>query len=499
MTGARALRPGLIAVGLLSAGNALCLGVVYILYPGYVDTGEPNIVALGYRLLAGHSVYLQLDDTTRITNVYGPYLYIFHAAAFALFGPGVAIGKAPAILALTGMLTTLALSQRRHGMDGVALALGVVGAIVVLNLPTTVWDRPEAFLMCLTATALWLTNLDLSGRACWFRAAGIGALVGVAIGFKVFAAMYFLPLGLVMLVRDGVGKALLAAVIGIAVAAAPFALPAFDLEKLLALINVLKGKPNSFELLLRVLRFFLYIAAPAAILLAIGWRWVARDDRRYLGIFLTGAGLALAVVLYPAQKLGAGTYYMVPFAPLFADLAVRGYAAVKAGHSPARSAALALFLVLVLTALAVPNERRFLRNLDWPTAATVAAEIAAIERDNPGKTIEIGIGDNNESYRRTFQRTRLVFHAHPYTLDTSIVIDTTAWGIELAPGLLERMRRCATDIWLIPMGEKPFDWIGYYGKDTYGQAFRDAFHDGFEKIESRAQFDVYACRKARRS
>lgn len=69
----------------------------YLFCPGYVDTGEPNIVALAWRLLDGNLVYLPIDDAARITNIYGPYLYLIHAAVLGLFGGSVMIGKLPGI------------------------------------------------------------------------------------------------------------------------------------------------------------------------------------------------------------------------------------------------------------------------------------------------------------------------------------------------------------------------------------------------------------------
>jgi hypothetical protein len=114
--------------------------------------------------------------------------------------------------------------------------------------------------------------------------------------------------------------------------------------------------------------------------------------------------------------------------------------------------------------------------------------------DNLGKSIEIGIGESNESYRRTYQRTRLVFNGHPYSLDTSILLDTTAWGIEITSATRALIENCKTDIWLIPVGERPFAWIGYYGKDVYDQAFRDSFNSTYIKSESRKYFDIYRCR-----
>ncbi len=484
----------LIGLGAVLTVNALALGVTYVLYPGYVDTGEPNIVALAWRMLAGHPVYLPVDDAVRTTNIYGPYLYLVHAVTFALFGAGVAIGKAPAVLALGGAFAFVWLAARRHGTAAAALALALAGGIVVHNLPATVWDRPETFMIFLAALALWLAETARPGAGNWPRAALIGATVGIAMGMKVFAALYFLPAGLLLLLRAGIVPAVTAAAVALGTAILPFALPAFDLGHLLAFAGLLAGKPNSPAELVKILRYLLYYAVPAAVFLAWGWRRMASEERRETLLLLGGTVAALLVVLYPAQKPGAGMYYLLPFLPAFTLLAARGFAATSEAM-PSRAGYVALALALVVAVLAVPTERRFLRGLDWTEAKAIAQEIEAIRTDLAPRSIEIGIGDDNDSYRRTYQRTRLVFDGHPYTLDTSIIIETTAWGVQLTEATLDLIRRCATQVWLIPKGERPFDWIGYYGKDTYGPAFRDAFHGAYEKRESRTFFDVYACRR----
>lgn len=473
--------------------NITVLAGAYLIYPGYVDTGEPNIVALAWRLLAGHPVYLPIDDAARITNLYGPYLYLMHAAVFGIFGAGVAIGKAPGIVALLLALLLVGVSQARRGWPAAACALCLASAIVVLNLPATIWDRPETFMLMSVAAGVCVNNLSHETTGKWLRVVLFGLLIGIVIGLKVFAAIYFLPFGLMMLFRDGIAAAAVTVTIAFAVTALPFLTPVFNLQYLLDLVGVMADKPNSLPGLMKVFRYALYYVLPPCLFVAVGWRHMDVESRRRTALLGIGVLIAVVLVMYPAQKPGAGMYYLVPFAPLAFDLAARGLTAIGNRTFAVWTAAC---LCAVMMTLGIPVEKRFVRSLDWETASAVAAEIAAIEADFPSKTIEIGIGDNNDSYRRTYQRTRLVFDGHPYSLDTSIVIDTTAWGIELTPATLSLIDTCATDIWLIPAGERPFNWIGYYGKDTYGQPFRDSFMRAYAKSESRKYFDIYTCRRS---
>lgn len=485
----RAATYALTAIGIFTALNIAALAVAYILYPGYLDTGEPNIVALGWRLLGGHPVYLPIDDAARITNLYGPYLYLIHAAVFAVLGASVAIGKAPGIAALLLSIIVIGWSQRRRGWAMAALAVSCSAAVVVVNLPASIWDRPETFMMLSVALGVWLNNLQSSGK--WIRIVGYGVLIGFVMGLKVFAAIYFLPFGLLMLVRDGFRACIVTVVVALAVTSLPFLSPLFELRYLLDLVGVMADKPNSLDGLIKVLRYAGFYIFPALLFVAWGWRAMPSGERRDTAVLVAGFLLAILAVLYPAQKPGAGMHYLLPFAPMAFDLAARGLQHVADRLSPLSTAVL---ICVAMNVIAIPAEKRFFRALHWDEAAAVAGEIEGIADNFAANSIEIGIGDSNESYTRTYQRTRLVFRGHPYTLDTSIILDTTAWGIVLTPATLEMIENCATDIWLVPAGERPFAWIGYYGKDTYGQPFRDSFNGAYAKTESRQFFDIYRCR-----
>jgi hypothetical protein len=481
----------LMVIAALSIGIVLTIAISYLVYPGYLDTGEPNIVALAWRLLDGHPVYLPVDDAIRTTNVYGPYLYLIHSAVFAVLGGSVLIGKLPGISALAIALILIAFAHRRQGKIAVSLALAYCAGIVGLNLPMTIWDRPETFMLACVAAGVCLNNLDADQRGKQFRIVGFGILIGVLMGFKAFAPIYFLPFGLLMLFRDGIVACILTVIIALGVIVIPFTLDAFQPQYLIDLVQLLSGKPNSWYGFTKVLRYSLYYIVPALIFVVPMLRNMNQTERRDSVLLLGGFLIAIVLVFYPAQKPGAGMYYLMPFAPIVAALLVRGLS------SSAKQGGIlwtGVVLAILVNILAVPVEKRLWRALEWQTATEVGQEIDAIAASHPDKKIEIGIGSERRSYRKTFQRTRLVFDGHPYSLDASIIIETTAWGIDLKPETIALISECSTDIWLIPADESPFDWQSFYGNDTYGPTFRTAFHDAYQRIEQRTHFDVYACR-----
>ena len=481
----------LIMIATLSVGVISTIAISYLVYPGYLDTGEPNIVALAWRLLDGHPVYLPVDDAIRTSNVYGPYLYLIHSAVFAILGGSVLIGKLPGISALAITLVLVAFAHRGQGKIAVSLALAYCAGIVGLNLPMTIWDRPETFMIACVAAGVCLNNLDVGQRGKQFRIVGFGVLIGILMGLKAFAPIYFLPFGLLMLFRDGIVACILTVIVGLVVIAIPFAFDAFRPQHLIELVQLLSDKPNSWDGLIKVLRYSLYYVVPALVFVIPMMRNMEQTERRDSLLLLGGLLVAIVLVFYPAQKPGAGMYYLMPFAPIVAALIVKGFSSSSKQGGILWAG---VVLALLVNILAIPVEKRLWRALEWQTATEVGHEIDAIAASHPDKTVEIGIGSERRGYRKTFQRTRLVFDGHPYTLDASIIIETTAWGIDIKPATLALISACSTDIWLIPANESPFDWYSFYGNDTYGPAFRTAFHNAYQRIEQRTHFDVYACR-----
>ena len=390
MNTAKAPHALLILVAIIALGVVVSFAGAYLVYPGYVDTGEPNIVALAWRILDGHPVYLPVDDAARITNLYGPYLYLIHAAVLGIFGGSVLIGKLPGILALMVGLSLVAYTHRKAGLTSVCLGLAYCAGIVGLNLPATIWDRPETFMFACVAAGVCFNNLDNDRNGRTLRIVGFGILIGVLMGLKVFAPIYFLPFGLLMLFRDGVFACVLTVIVALVVAAFPFAFDTFRFEHLADLLGLMTSKPNSVGELIKVIRYSLYYIVPAVIFAIPVYGYMDTKERRETLLLLVGLLGAILLVMYPAQKPGAGMYYWVPFAPIISDMLVRG---LKVSQEKRSFLWAAVAIALLVNVLAIPTEKRFWRSLDWQTATGVAEEIELIAKAHQTKSIEIGIGD----------------------------------------------------------------------------------------------------------
>ena len=75
-----------VAVLGIIAGLALVdvfwLAATYLVYPGYLDHGEPSVALISWRLLDGAPAFLSLGDPALVSNVYGPLTYAVHAVSF---------------------------------------------------------------------------------------------------------------------------------------------------------------------------------------------------------------------------------------------------------------------------------------------------------------------------------------------------------------------------------------------------------------------------------
>jgi hypothetical protein len=80
-------------LAVLAALDVTWVAVTYLVYPGYIDHGEPNVALISWRLLDGIPAFQDFDQPGRVGNVYGPMSYVVHAVAFSLLGPTMAAGK----------------------------------------------------------------------------------------------------------------------------------------------------------------------------------------------------------------------------------------------------------------------------------------------------------------------------------------------------------------------------------------------------------------------
>jgi len=271
----------------------------------------------------------------------------------------------------------------------------------------------------------------------------------------------------------------------------PFAFSVFPISDFWAWIfhHIKKDSPSQF-----VFKYFRYgfIYASSALFYLAASRWSGKGhslaEKVYFGLFLA----CLIATLFPATKVGAGTYYFYPFLAISLDQILRH--AVRVKKHKKRVWGLLGVITAILLVISIPTQKRFFRALHWQEVADVQSDIRAIMAAYPDRTIEMGIGQDIKTYPRTYYRTLLVLADHPYTIGAP-AMELNKWNVPLSDDLLAMMRGCNTDIWLIPKGELPFIMIGHYGSPAVDRAFTDAFNTSYGKVKSFDFFDIWACKK----
>lgn len=469
--------------------NVLAVVIAYGLYPGYMEHGEAAISAMAFRLLQGLPAYHAFDAPERITNVYGPWTYLWHAWPLALFGAGLLSSKLAGLAGPVLVVLGAWAIGRRHGRMGEALAVGFAAAFVITHLGFPVTIRPDALLTVLVTVAMAAAARaeDKTGMA-WTETLVIGIAGGIAVNVKIHAGLYLAPVAVFHLAPCW-RRLLPMALAGLVALMLPFLTPLFPPGEYLSWFGPMSSKENVWNGF-RVLwmKFAFYLGIPLAVWALAGFGTLAGRLRLMLGVYVA----CVLLVLFPATKIGGSHHYYLPFLPVLIDLVLRARDA--AGERRPVSAVLVGLLVLVM-ALAAQTERRFFKMMDWPVAREAVAEIEAVLAANPGVPVQMGVGGprSEEKFFLYSWRNLPVYAGGPYTLDTSIVMELTKLGIAMPAETVRRMTACETRLWLIPQGEAPFSLRGYYNQTIYDQTFRDAFAAHHRLVSSGRHFDVWRC------
>lgn len=472
------------------------LAGVYFVYPGYLDHGEGVNTLIAWRLLNGEQVYPSFDQPTRITNVYGPLTYLLSAAVMGVTGSTLATGKIVSLIALALTPVVVFLGQRSRGIASASAAVVLMTGFILLNTPINILVRPDSILVFLVALGVWIGRGGdpSSARDSFWRAAAIAGLAGAAVNLKVYGALFFVPIGLSFLADRTFRPVPLMVVVGAAVVLLPFAFPSFSLPGYLSWFTAVSGKAGSAGILAHVVKYATFYLVPVILyLLAASEARAFATPRKREWPVVVGYLFSLGLILYPAVKPGAGYHYFYPFAPVAVDMMLR-FVPKNAGRRRAANILVGI-CGAVLLMISVPVQKRFHRALHWDEVAAIRQELKEIMADNPGKTIEMGIGQDVVSYARTFYKTDLVMAGNPYTFDSAVMIEMSFLGYPLSDGTIAMIRDCSSDIWLIPKGDRPFDLVGYYGNRVFSDQFRATFIGSYERQAARRFFDLWTCRK----
>jgi len=487
----------ILGLAVLAAVNLLAVVVAYALYPGYLEHGEAAISATAYGLLHGHPAYYPFDAPERISNVYGPWTYLWHAWPLALFGASLLSSKIAAVTAPVLVVAGAWAVGRHHGRRGGAMAVALAAALILFHLGFPITIRPDSLLTVLVTLAV-LAALRAEARTdmAWGETLVIGIAGGIAVNVKIHAGVYLAPVALYHLLPNGRRLFPMAAA-GLAALALPFLSPLFPLSDYLSWFGPMSGKENTWDAVRGLwMKLAFYLGFPLVAWGLAGFSAPGSSPGQALGgrqrLYLATYVGCLLLTLFPATKIGGGHHYYLPFLPTLIDLCLRALAAARE-PGPIRRALAAAMVVLVF--MAAQSEKRFFKVLEWSNARQVVAEIDAVISANPGVPIQMGVGGprSEEKFYLYSWRNLPVFAGSPYTLDTGIVMEMTKLGIAMPAETLRRLAACETRLWLLPHGEPPFSLIGFYDQTVYDDTFRRIFTAHHHLESSGRYFDLWRC------
>jgi Glycosyltransferase family 87 len=474
------LSPQTLAFACIAAG-ALVLAIQcyrYFALGAYFDHIEGNVIVSGWQYVHGAPLYQIEDGAPRFATYYGPLAYLAPIPALLLLGADVATSKLTSILALLGTVLLTGRYFLRHSTEesrwhGVFFLI----AALLLFSPVSFWARPDPIETLIVAAAV-VANAN-RWRPLW-----VGIWLGVAANLKAHAGFYFLPILVDLWWAGGCRALLIAASCSLAVVILPFLAPGISLHDYLAgLVQQVGGRPQTAAQIPRILVTAALLLLPLVIPLA------ARRQPRRTAIYAGTAIATMALLLYPATFPGAGAYHFLPLVPVLADVRHRlqpqGFDAV-----------LTPFVIMLVGFLAAAETSRMLNAKQG--GEPVGAEALALARESGLPTVQVGYGENLQSYEESqLGRTVLALHSYPVLVDAQILMELHQVGIDGSARWIRYLTECRVGRWLLPKDETPFAVTSYFydGAALFSDAFRQAFLDNYRLVKSAAYFDVWECRE----
>jgi hypothetical protein len=436
------------------------------------------VVVSGWQYVHGAPLYQMEEGAPRFSTYYGPLAYLVQVPALLLLGADVATSKLTSILALLATVLLMARyflgqSAREDGWHGIFF---LVGALLLFT-PVSFWVRPDPIETLIVAGAVVATT------SRW-RPLSVGICLGIAANLKAHAGFYFLPILVDLWWTGGWRALLIAAGSSIAAFILPFLAPGISLHDYLSgLVQQVGGRLQTASQLPCILITVVLLLLPPAIPLA------TRHQPRRTTVY-AGATIATAALLfYPATFPGAGAYHFLPLVPVLADVRHRlkpqGFDAVM---TP--------FVILLVGSLAAAGTSRMLNAKQG--GERVGAEALALARESGLPTVQVGYGENLQSYEESqLGRTVLALHSYPVLVDAQILMELRQVGIDGAARWIRYLSECRVGRWLLPKDETPFAVTSYFydGAALFSEAFREAFRDNYRLVKSAAYFDVWECRE----
>ena len=487
---------------LAGLGVFLFCGLACLFCPAFFELFESCGVSVAHSVFHGGTAYPGISSQERYCLPYGPVFFLVLGASEWLLGPGTFPSKLPCCLAaIAGIGLFWRILLLRGLLSAVALALTALSATTILAFRLPVfWTKSDPLIFLLVIVGIRAAYLG--GRA---GPVLLGACAGLAVGLKITAAIYFVPLTVIAACSGWRRREfLLCGAVLVATVLLPFVLMPvqFPWQPYLAFFRTVGREGLAIGPTLNYLRWVAMLSG----LVFVGGRFFRHSTepyprRRRLAYFASLA-FSLALVAVPACAVGAYAYHLMPFVPL----AVLSFGNLfDAGQSPAfcppvqplwRAAAYAILAACLLVAFQTASQIVSILPEEKQVRAC-QGDLRQIIARFPGSAILMGSSKGDEAGLQLRFRHMLVSAGHPIGLDAAVVSDYQFGGVPDPdlPRLLAEI--CQRDprpvLWLLPHGGVPFTSTNCYDGTLaiYPERFRTDFSERFTLRESTAFFDIY--------
>lgn len=474
-----------IVAGLVVLCTYCSLILWYTSQPSYFDPAEPTVTAVAAVFAAGKPLYPALDDAHRYAHVWGPFLFVVHAAALAAAGPSITASKAVgAVAAFSSLILVYRLFSRSRGAFPAITATASCALVFMAFGNVSFWTRADPLLILSVILALHAISLP----GLMYSLILLGAVTGVAINLKVTGFLYILPLGVLAVHRLRPQALSAAALVAAVVALAPFLLPNISLQHYWEYLSLAAHNGLVAAQLRRNLEWCAFLAGPAA-----GLLWTMRRASSQGSAFsVVGLALSMLAVAGAAAKPGGGPLHLLPFVPVLAKTIVE-VPPVAWNQLWARSLAIAFLSAVLL--LAIQKQFTFVRTMTQRDLRPALLEIRSFARAHRSSRMEVGYGGT--SYV-PYARPEMVFVTREYLLDEPAVQEYRLSGMQMPQSTIQVVEECLIDFWLLPRGEEPFVVPSAYypvgPREVFSDNFRLAFFRHYKRSGALEQFDVWQCR-----
>lgn len=493
-------RLSIIAVLILVFYFAL-ISLWYAFSPFYLASLERHFANVSFLFLKGYPLYHSFDYPLRYSMLYGPAGYIVNAFIMLVFGVGVVQSKiGGSIAALLSLFFLYLVLGKSLGRQIALYCIGYVTLVYLWMRNWAIWNKIDSYILLLISVGLFFVS-RLNGWV--IKSIFLGLSLGVAANMRITSSLYFIPLLILLFLKNGLKGLMLSLLIAFIIFVTPFVIfdnISFSLYKdylLLALSHGLSSKVFMAMISFTIIR--LLIPALAGLYY---FNIHYANYRRSLEFkwYLFGLIIALIAAIIFGSKDGAGAYHLLPFTLLIPYLFV--LTREKELFVPEKEASQGAMILAIVFMLLLPGTvLQHGETLNYMTvmhnkSRGVVSDIKTVLKKYDGKSIQMGYGeDRNEAM--TLYSPYVVFDQDIYFLDAVAMMDMKLSEINIPQSSVDYLDQCKFDVFLVPKHDKPFAEHTHYdwSRNLFDDNFREKFFEKYELAERTRYYDIWKCKE----